>query len=279
MKELIEMQNSLKHVFVSYSRDDVWEFRALCNELQLVGFRIWIDNDLRPGTLDWKAEIDRALMASVCVFCICSPSAAKSKWVAIELTTALKLGKKIYPVIVGGQSGNHSIPTAITNIQATDARQDYRTAINRLLSEMVQNHEDAQVIDLQEILAQNAIRWTHFGALFWFSSEVRKLRLLILPETFSKIRVLRSIAQLQHHAERLNVDKFTLRDIKHVATALDAIDGEPTDSERVAIESKLRMIQDNVARQAEIIDKSFSDGPVPGRPIIENSVTKQKHNQ
>lgn len=255
-------------VFLSYSREDIWECRAIYNELRLAGFRVWIDNDLSPGSPNWLSEIIMALKVSACVVCICSPRAAGSKWVAIELEQANKLNIKIYPVFVGGETMEQALPSSISEIQATDCSKDYPTSIERLLSEIAVHHESARGIDLKTILASEGIIWTHFGSLFWFASEVRKLRLLIKPEEFNRERVLTSLEQLQHHAERLKVDKFTLRDIDLVINAFNQLNESLQDEDRLSIESKLRMIQDNVAKQAEQVDISFSNGPVPGGPII-----------
>ena len=265
---MIKDRESPEHIFVSYSRRDEWKCRAIYNELLLTGFRVWLDRDLSPGTPDWKTAIERALKESACVVCLCSPSSAKSKWVAFELETALKLKKRIYPIVVGGKFGINILPAGITDIQAIDVRHDYQSMTKKLFLELINNHEEAQLTNLQKILETDSIRWLRFGSLFWFASEARKLRLLIRPESFNKTRAIDSISQLQHHASRLNVDKYTLRDIDHVAVALESLNGEPSNTERINIESKLRMIQDNIGNQAEKIDKTFSDGPVPGRPII-----------
>lgn len=256
-----------EHVFISYSRVDVWESRALCLELRIKGFRVWLDYDLRPGTSDWERAIHEALRGAACVLCICSPSAAGSQWVDFEMRTALNLQKSIFPVIVADGSSDAIIPAPIRHIQATDARRDYSTSIERLLTEIATRHRDTQFANLGQILDLGGLAWTHFGSLFWFASEVRKLRLLIAPEPFDLPRVHNSVLQLKHHAVRLRVDKFTMRDIEHVESALHRIHVQPNAKERTAIESKLRMIQDNVAKQAESMDKTFSDGPVPGAPI------------
>jgi hypothetical protein len=261
------MKHKNDHIFLSYSRKDQWEFRALYNELRLSGFRVWVDKELSPGTPDWEADLFEALSYSACLVCICSPNSIDSTWVMNELQKAIELNVLIYPVVVAGESMEKAIPSSISKIQAIDCRNDYTISISKLLAKIISNHQDAQTTDLRTILSSEGIYWTRFGSLFWFASEVRKLRLLIRPEQFAPDRMRDSLIQLQHHATKLNVDKYTLRDIEHVQLAFKEFEGNLTEKQMNDLENKLRHIQDNIALKAEKLDPSFEGGPRAGRPI------------
>lgn len=257
-----------QHIFLGYSHKDSWEMRAIYNELRLAGFRVWIDDQLTPGTPNWQQAIANMLDAAACVVCICSPNAANSKWVNIELELANQRELKIYPVLVCGTQKD-AIPTPLSIVQFTDCRVEYAASSTKLIEELMKHHERALVFDMRSIFGAQGIRWTHFGSLFWFASEVRKLRLFLLPEHPKIERVRDSLAQLLHHAKRLNVDKFTLRDIQDVIKRLPHSDlALMSRQDREYLENKLRLAQDKVAGLAEKADLSFTDGPRPGKPIV-----------
>ena len=276
--DLIEkMKSTSQYIFLSYSHQDIWEMRTIYNELRLVGFRVWMDEQLTPGTSNWQLtpgtsnwqqDIANILDVSTCVVCICSPNSAKSKWVNIELELAMRRELKIYPVLVSGTQED-SIPISLCTVQFTDRRIEYSTFKTKLIEELRKRHESALLFDMRSIFNDEGINWTHLGSLFWFASEVRKLRLFLLPESPRIERVRDSLKQLLHHAKRLNVDKFTIRDIQDVINSLAHIDFTVVSlRDREYLENKLRLVQDKVAGLAEKIDLSFTDGPRPGKPIV-----------
>lgn len=257
----------LQHIFLSYARKDGWEMRAIYNELCLSGFRVWIDDQLEPGAPSWQHEINKMLDGATCVVCICTPNAFSSKWVNIELQLAEQKHLRTYPVLVRGKP-EKAIPLSLTSVQFTDCRTEYTASIRKLIAEMMRRHSQAIIADMRTIFAEDGLNWTRFGSLFWFASEIRKLRLFTLPESASHDRVKKSVEQLLHHARRLNADKFTIRDIEDVLNLVDTTEIVALEvEERKSIENKLRLIQDKVAGQAEKADVSFQDGPSPGNPI------------
>lgn len=263
-----------QHVFLSYSHEDLWEMRAIYNELRLAGFRVWIDDQLTPGTHDWQQAIKSMLDVAACVVCICSPNAKKSQWVNTEIQISKQRELRIYPVLISKVHENvtDAIPDSIKLIQFTDCRNEYTTSIKKLIDELIENYKAALMFDTRSLFIKNGIKWTSFGSLFWFSSEVRKIRLFLSPESPTIERVRDSLVQLRHHAERLNVGKFTLRDINHVEDEINKLSQadfvQLSSYSRNTLESKLRSAQDNVAKEAEKIDLSFADGPRPGKPIV-----------
>jgi len=241
--------------------------RAVSNELRLAGFRVWMDDQLTPGTPNWQQAIVSMMNMAVCVVCVCSPSAYRSKWVNIELELAAQRNLIVYPVLVSG-SEKESVPMPLSLVQFTDCRKEYGASIAELLEELIKSHSSALSSDMRSVFSEQGIKWTRFGSLFWFASEVRKARLLFLPESPSNERIRDSLTQLLHHAARLNVDKFTLRDIRAVKNRVAHVDVSLLERhEREQLENKLRLVQDKVAGLAEGADASFKDGPRPGKPL------------
>jgi hypothetical protein len=261
-----------RHIFLSYSRKDIWEMRAVYNEVRLAGFRVWMDEQLSPGTPDWKQTLEKKMDAASCVLCICSPAARHSKWVNIEIKLAQQREVSIYPVLVKGGARN-SIPTVLSSMQFSDCQTNYETALGKLVDELMKYHRDALIFDMKAVFGASGVKWTYIASLFWFASEVRKTRLFLSFERPTGERVRDSLTQLLHHARRLNVDHFTLRDITNVLSSVRRVGFDRlTNQDRKALENKLRLVQDKVAGLAEHADPSFKPGRRPGNPV---SVTRK----
>jgi hypothetical protein len=260
------MEAQAKNIFLSYSHKDFWQAWAIHNELRLAGLRVWIDAELTPGTANWQEAINSALDNSACLICVCSPSARKSKWVNIEIELADNKKLKIYPALIRGEP-REAIPISLTTVQFSDMRINKIPPLEKLINEISSKHPSTLRLDVKALYDLEGIHWTNFGSLFWFASEVRKMRLFFSPENPSTSRVRESVSQLIHHAIRINVDKFTLRDLQDVEDRIQRADFTELDSaERAHIENKLRLIQDKVAGLAERTDSLFEDGPNPGKP-------------
>ena len=256
-----------QHIFISYSRRDIWEMRTIHNAVRMAGLRVWIDERLIPGTSNWADEMGRMVAASSGVLCICSPDARRSKWVRTEIDLALKNGRLVYPVLVRGDP-KEAIPTSLLPIHFTDCRTDYQGAIANLTTELIDQHRKALIFDMRSLFDPLGVKWSLTGSLFWFASEVRKIRLFLRAERPTSDRVISSVRQLLHHARRLNIDHFSIRDIRDVLASLETIDFElMTHADRAALENKIRLVQDKVAALAEAVDPSFAPGSYPGNRI------------
>ena len=87
--------------FFSYSRTWHSEFvDRLDADLRARGFRTWIDRRKLEGGQDWKQEIELGIAASEFFFVVLSPDAVESRYVQIEIETALQMGKQnIIPIL------------------------------------------------------------------------------------------------------------------------------------------------------------------------------------
>jgi len=97
VKDLIK--NPPQHVFISYTRRDAEHFTVeLADNLRELGFPVWIDTKLEPGTPVWVHEIEKAIQqAGVCIV-ILSPAIHDSEWVPKEVHFAQQFRKPIIPI-------------------------------------------------------------------------------------------------------------------------------------------------------------------------------------
>src|SRR5512145_47700 len=102
----------MQRVFISYSRKDIDFARKLADDLNKAGFEVWWDiSDLKGGD-EWVRVIPSAIEASQYFIILLSPDSAISQWVEKEYLHALKLSKKVVPVMIRPCS----VPFALANI-------------------------------------------------------------------------------------------------------------------------------------------------------------------
>src|SRR5229473_2093889 len=90
---------SVKHVFVSYAREDKDFARQLSLRLRESGRIPWQDlSDLKGGET-WESTIDAALRGAEALVVIMSPHATKSQYVTYEWAFALGAGVLVIPVV------------------------------------------------------------------------------------------------------------------------------------------------------------------------------------
>lgn len=88
-------------VFVSYRRSDVEFTKQLVKALQSTGREVWVDwEDIPPGVEGFSDEIQRGIEATDAFIAILSPAYLKSQYCLMELREALRLKKRVVPVVV-----------------------------------------------------------------------------------------------------------------------------------------------------------------------------------
>jgi hypothetical protein len=105
-------------VFVSYARQDRDTVGALCNDLELLGRQVWIDERLRGGQEWWDEILDQIRTCDVFVWTV-SPTSVQSKACRSELEYAAALGRPILPVKIKDVALALA-PQRIANAQVTD---------------------------------------------------------------------------------------------------------------------------------------------------------------
>ena len=92
-------QGDKLNVFISYSRDDLAFADQLDAALGLAGFDTTIDRHGISGGEEWKKRLGALIRDADTVVFVLSPSSARSKICAWEVEEAVRLGKRILPVL------------------------------------------------------------------------------------------------------------------------------------------------------------------------------------
>ena len=92
-------QGDKLNVFISYSRDDLAFADQLDAALGFAGFGTTIDRHGISAGEDWQTRLGALIRDSDTVVYVLSPSSARSKTCAWEVEEAVRLGKRILPVI------------------------------------------------------------------------------------------------------------------------------------------------------------------------------------
>ena len=114
-----EQSAEQKSVFISYSRADLTQVRALAMAMRRAGLATWLDlDDLAPGQR-WKEAISDAMAASdAMVFCI-SGLSLESAWTGVEVNKANALGLPILPVAIEAVDLS-TLPEALRDLHVYD---------------------------------------------------------------------------------------------------------------------------------------------------------------
>src|SRR5262245_57178000 len=92
-------------VFISYSRDDLNFADQLDVALGLYGFATTIDRHGISGGEDWKRRLRNLIREADTVVFVLSPASAVSEICAWEVDEAVRLGKRILPVLCRASDG------------------------------------------------------------------------------------------------------------------------------------------------------------------------------
>lgn len=85
-------------VFLSYAREESEYVHALARRLRSVGIKVWIDQDIQPGT-NWDRSVEEGLQLANSMLLVISRAAMQSETVRDEWSYFLDQGKAVYPVI------------------------------------------------------------------------------------------------------------------------------------------------------------------------------------
>ncbi len=85
------------YIFVSYSHRDVPTVRPLLKRIQEEKFRFWYDDTMEIGE-DFRAELQSRIENCAAFLLFISEYSMQSKYCGMEIITAFKNNKKIYPV-------------------------------------------------------------------------------------------------------------------------------------------------------------------------------------
>jgi iron(II)-dependent oxidoreductase len=121
----------MAHIFISYSRQDTAVMRRVRDTLRGMGFAVWTDEGIQPGTASWQQAISSAIEGASCLLLLMSPDSKQSEWVGRELSYAAAHRIQIFSLLLRGDDST-SVPFALAGSQYIDIRQEYEKGIERL---------------------------------------------------------------------------------------------------------------------------------------------------
>ena len=104
MTEMTQQSGKL-NVFISYSRDDLAFADQLYAALGIFDFELSIDRHSIVGGDEWEKRLGALIRDAVTVVFVLSPSSAVSKFCKWEVEEALRLSKRILPVLCRSLDG------------------------------------------------------------------------------------------------------------------------------------------------------------------------------
>src|SRR5271168_5028501 len=98
MDKSADQDGKLK-IFIAYSRDDFEFADQLDKSIRLSGFDTTTDRSSISGGEEWMARLGNLIRDADTIIFVLSPSSALSKTCAWEVAEAVKLGKRILPLV------------------------------------------------------------------------------------------------------------------------------------------------------------------------------------
>ena len=89
----------MSDIFISYSRDDQTDAKALAEALETAGWSVWWDQHLRAGE-QYHDIIERQIKGAKCIIVLWSRKSTRSQYVKDEANYALDLKKLLIPVSI-----------------------------------------------------------------------------------------------------------------------------------------------------------------------------------
>jgi len=97
--------NSTLNIFISYGRKDSTPFALrLRDDLEALGWRVWLDQSEIDGGDDWMTLIEQAIERCDLMLALISPHANDSRWCKAEQLRALRKGKPLIPLLLFAQA-------------------------------------------------------------------------------------------------------------------------------------------------------------------------------
>jgi WD40 repeat protein len=147
----------MNDVFISYSRRDKVFTKKLYEALKAANRTIWADWDSIPAASDWFAEIKEGIEQTESVLFVLSPEWIKSGECRKELTYAVEMGKRLFPIVWQPVDPNQ-VPPELAKINWVYMREgdDFDKAFQTLCSAM---DTDLDWIKAHTRLQVRALEW------------------------------------------------------------------------------------------------------------------------
>ncbi len=145
-------------VFISYKRLDKEFVKKVDTELRKRNYEVWVDwEDIPPGVTDFRLEIESGILSAETCVPILSPDYLESEYCVGELTSAIKNGKRIIPIVYRDIDPK-KIPQEIAHINWIffNKEDDFDTAFQKLISAL---ETDMQHVRAHTRLLMRANTW------------------------------------------------------------------------------------------------------------------------
>lgn len=128
-------------VFGSYSRKDADLVQTVVNELQSMGYKVWIDKDGIESGDPFKAVIVKAIKNSAVFLFFSSKNANESPWTVKEVNAAVALRKNIIPVKLDYSDYDDSVFLDLAGVDFVDLTDEskHSYAIKKLVKSLKKN--------------------------------------------------------------------------------------------------------------------------------------------
>jgi hypothetical protein len=122
-----------QHIFVSYKHENHDFAVQLIRQLEVAGFKVWIDvEQLRAGE-NWREAINQAIKESFALIFVITPNAKKSEYVTYEWAFAQGANIKVIPIMLQYTAALHPQLEQLQYLDFTDeARPPWDRLIRRL---------------------------------------------------------------------------------------------------------------------------------------------------
>lgn len=125
-------------IFVSYSRADTKTVNRLIEDLEAVGFQVWVDRSGIRGGEIWRQEIVEAIVTSDAMVLVLSNHSVESDNVRKEVDLAELRKLRILPVEIEPTTITPEFLYQLVGIQRIELFKDYNQGLNQLLGALGQ---------------------------------------------------------------------------------------------------------------------------------------------
>ena len=113
-------------IFLSYARETTSAAKTLAEDIEKLGYAIWLDQDLHGGKAWWEQILAQIRDCEIFVLAL-SPDSVRSTACSREANYAETLGKPILPIMVA--EGVGVLPARLSKIHYVDYRRQDRDAL------------------------------------------------------------------------------------------------------------------------------------------------------
>ena len=150
----------MSQIFISYSRKDLAIAEKIINALAKDELEPWVDWKSIPKGEEFESEIYRGIEESDIFLFLVSPDSVQSDWCNIEITHAVKNGKRLIPIVIRDTNPQNIHPKISKRnwIFCRDGHDDFNKTIEETRKTI---HTDYDWLKYHTKLQVKALEWEH----------------------------------------------------------------------------------------------------------------------